>query len=60
MINERNLIGKTVEEATEYVKGNGYELIIVQDNWMRQNLATRGVYVVVVDNKVTKLKDVRH
>lgn len=60
MINEKNLIGKTVEEVTEYVKGKGYELIIVQDNWMIQNLATRGVYVVVVDNKVTKLKDVRH
>ncbi|MBD2494110.1 hypothetical protein [Nostoc sp. FACHB-280] len=60
MINERILIGKTVEEATEYVKGNGYELIIVKDNWMIQNLATRGVYVVVVDNKVTKLKDVHH
>ncbi|MBU7587571.1 MAG: hypothetical protein KAF91_32905 [Nostoc sp. TH1S01] len=60
MINERIIIGKTVEEATEYVKGNGYELIIVQDNWMIQNLATKGVYVVVVDNKVTKLKDVHH
>lgn len=60
MIYEKNLIGKTVEEATEYVKTNGYELFIVQDNWMVQNLLTRGVYVVVVDNKITKLKDVRH
>ncbi|MBD2524325.1 hypothetical protein [Nostoc sp. FACHB-133] len=60
MINEIILIGKTVEEATEYVKINGYELFIVQDNWMVQNPLTRGVYVVVVDNKIAKLKDVRH
>ncbi|MDZ8106284.1 MAG: hypothetical protein RMY36_009880 [Nostoc sp. SerVER01] len=60
MIDERILIGKTVEEGTEYVKTNGYELFIVQDKWMVQNPLTRGVYVVVVDNKITKLKDVRH
>lgn len=60
MINERILIGKTVEEATEYVKGNGYELFIVQDKWMLQNPLVKGVYVVVVDNKITKVKDVRH
>ncbi|WP_445631581.1 hypothetical protein [Nostoc sp. DSM 114167] len=60
MIDERILIGKTVEEATEYVKGSGYELFIVQDKWMVQNLLIRGMYVVVVDNKITKVKDVRH
>ncbi|WP_445632293.1 hypothetical protein NSTC745_03798 [Nostoc sp. DSM 114161] len=60
MIDERILIGKTVEEGTEYVKINGYELFIVQDKWMVQKPLTRGVYVVVVDNKITKLKDVRH
>ncbi|HYX13426.1 MAG TPA: hypothetical protein VE944_03490 [Nostoc sp.] len=60
MIDERILIGKTVEEATEYVKSKGYEFFIVQDKWMVQNPLTRGVYVVVVDNKITKVKDIRH
>ncbi|NJN12448.1 MAG: hypothetical protein HC836_48255 [Richelia sp. RM2_1_2] len=44
MINENNLIGLTIDDATDYARRNGYELRVVQTD--------NAPYIIIEEQKV--------